>query len=299
MPGMGLLTEDPVPPGFTGTRIGVCNLCEAICGIELTIEDGSVTGIRGNEADPLSRGYICPKGVSMADVYDDPDRLRRPIRRVGDRVTGRDLGGDRLGRGARPGRGPAGRDRGGARPGRHRRLPRQPQRALGRLRDPRRAVREEPAHPQPVQRLDRRPDPAPVRGVADVRPPAAAAGPGHRPDVVLPGPRRQPDGVQRVADDGAGLPAAGARPQGARRPDGRARPAAHRDGQGRDRPPLRPARLGRRGPAGDAERPAGRGARHPTGVRRQRWTGSPSWSPGSPPSSPPARAACPRRPSGR
>ena len=81
---MGLLTEDPVPPGFTGTRLGVCNLCEAICGIELTLEDGTVTGIRGNEADPLSRGYICPKGVSMADVYDDPDRLRHPIRRVGD-----------------------------------------------------------------------------------------------------------------------------------------------------------------------------------------------------------------------
>jgi anaerobic selenocysteine-containing dehydrogenase len=80
---MGLLTEDPVPAGFTGTRIGVCNLCEAICGIELTIEDGSVTGIRGNDADPLSRGYICPKGVSMADVYADPDRLRRPLRRVG------------------------------------------------------------------------------------------------------------------------------------------------------------------------------------------------------------------------
>ena len=27
---MGLLTEDPVPAGFTGTRLGVCNLCEAI-----------------------------------------------------------------------------------------------------------------------------------------------------------------------------------------------------------------------------------------------------------------------------
>src|SRR4051794_18221154 len=83
MPGMGLLTDAPVPPDFTGTRIGVCNLCEAICGIELTIEDGAVTGIRGNDVDPLSRGYICPKGVSMADVYSDPDRLRRPVRRVG------------------------------------------------------------------------------------------------------------------------------------------------------------------------------------------------------------------------
>jgi anaerobic selenocysteine-containing dehydrogenase len=80
---MGLLTEDPVPAGFTGTRIGVCNLCEAICGIELTLQDGQVTGIRGNEADPLSRGYICPKGVSMADIHADPDRLRRPLRRVG------------------------------------------------------------------------------------------------------------------------------------------------------------------------------------------------------------------------
>src|SRR3954453_4106931 len=86
---MGLLTEDPVPSGFTGTRVGVCNLCEAICGIELTLTDGAVTAIRGNDADPLSRGYICPKGVSMADVYTDPDRLRRPVRRVGEGADAR------------------------------------------------------------------------------------------------------------------------------------------------------------------------------------------------------------------
>ena len=59
-------------------RIGVCNLCEAICGLELTIENGAVTSIRGNPDDPLSRGYICPKGVSLADVHADPDRLRQP-----------------------------------------------------------------------------------------------------------------------------------------------------------------------------------------------------------------------------
>ena len=76
------LAEPPVPEGFTGTRLTACNLCEAICGLELTLTDGKVTGIRGNPDDPLSRGYICPKGVALADVYDDPDRLRRPIRRV-------------------------------------------------------------------------------------------------------------------------------------------------------------------------------------------------------------------------
>ena len=64
-------------------RIGVCNLCEAICGLELTIEGSDVLGVRGNNADPLSRGHICPKGVAIADVYADPDRLRRPVRREG------------------------------------------------------------------------------------------------------------------------------------------------------------------------------------------------------------------------
>ncbi len=65
-------------------RIGVCNLCEAICGLELTIRGRDVVGVRGNPADPLSRGHICPKGVAIADVYADPDRLRRPVRRVGE-----------------------------------------------------------------------------------------------------------------------------------------------------------------------------------------------------------------------
>ncbi|WP_377323353.1 molybdopterin-dependent oxidoreductase [Pimelobacter simplex] len=70
------------------TRTGVCNLCEATCGLLLTIEptaDGErVSGVRGNPDDPLSRGHICPKGVAIGDVHADPDRLRRPVRRVGD-----------------------------------------------------------------------------------------------------------------------------------------------------------------------------------------------------------------------
>ena len=66
------------------TRIGVCNLCEAICGLELTIEAGTVTTVRGNDADPLSRGHICPKGVAIADIYTDPDRLKHPVKRTAD-----------------------------------------------------------------------------------------------------------------------------------------------------------------------------------------------------------------------
>ena len=66
------------------TRIGVCNLCEAICGLRITLEEGAVTGVRGNPDDPLSRGHVCPKGVAIGDIHADPDRLRRPVRRVSD-----------------------------------------------------------------------------------------------------------------------------------------------------------------------------------------------------------------------
>lgn len=65
-----------------GTRRGVCNLCEAVCGLLITVEDGRVTGIRGNPDDPLSRGHICPKGTALGDLHEDPDRLRRPLRKV-------------------------------------------------------------------------------------------------------------------------------------------------------------------------------------------------------------------------
>ncbi len=161
------------------------------------------------------------------------------------------MGGDRLGRSPRPrGRrpGPGGQQ---ARPQRPRRLPRQPQRALPRLRDTRPGHGEDAADPQPVQRLVGRPDPAPVGRLAALRAPAVAADSRHRPHVVLPRVRREPDGLQRLADDRSRLPEPPARAPVTRRPHGRRRPTPHRDGEGRRRAPVRPAGLGRRGRAGD------------------------------------------------
>jgi anaerobic selenocysteine-containing dehydrogenase len=59
-----------------------CPLCEASCGLQITVEGDRVTGIRGDSEDPLSRGAICPKGVALGDLHHDPDRLREPIRRT-------------------------------------------------------------------------------------------------------------------------------------------------------------------------------------------------------------------------
>ena len=59
-----------------------CNLCEAICGIEITVREERRLEIRGDKDDPLSRGYICPKAVALQDFHYDKDRLRQPVRRT-------------------------------------------------------------------------------------------------------------------------------------------------------------------------------------------------------------------------
>ncbi|WP_330230173.1 molybdopterin oxidoreductase family protein [Nocardia sp. NBC_00508] len=60
-----------------------CTLCEAHCGILVTVDDDRVTRIEGNPEDVLSKGYICPKATAMGGLHHDPDRLRTPVRRVG------------------------------------------------------------------------------------------------------------------------------------------------------------------------------------------------------------------------
>ena len=66
------------------THYRICPLCEACCGLEVKTEAAQVIGIRGAEQDVFSHGYICPKGFSLKDLHEDPDRLRTPrIKRDG------------------------------------------------------------------------------------------------------------------------------------------------------------------------------------------------------------------------
>ena len=59
-----------------------CHLCEAVCGLEIKVHDGRIVSVQGDKDDPLSRGYICPKGVAIKDMHTDPDRLRKPVQRT-------------------------------------------------------------------------------------------------------------------------------------------------------------------------------------------------------------------------
>ena len=67
----------------TRTVHRACHLCEAICGLEIEIENDAILHIRGDKNDPLSRGHICPKAVALKDIHEDPDRLRKPMLRDG------------------------------------------------------------------------------------------------------------------------------------------------------------------------------------------------------------------------
>lgn len=67
-----------------------CNLCEAMCGVTIEVEpDASaragerVVSIRGDDDDPFSRGHICPKATALQDLYEDKDRLTKPLRKRG------------------------------------------------------------------------------------------------------------------------------------------------------------------------------------------------------------------------
>ncbi len=62
-----------------------CPICDAVCGLTITLDDGKrVTSVKGDQDDPFSKGYICPKGASLGRLDEDPDRLRVPMIREGD-----------------------------------------------------------------------------------------------------------------------------------------------------------------------------------------------------------------------
>src|SRR5687767_5984936 len=60
-----------------------CPLCEASCGILVDVDGEQVRSIRGDDDDPFSNGYVCPKVAAIADLHDDPDRIRAPLIREG------------------------------------------------------------------------------------------------------------------------------------------------------------------------------------------------------------------------
>lgn len=66
----------------TQIKYRTCNLCEALCGLAIEVNDQEVVKIKGDKEDPFSRGHLCPKAYALKDLHEDPDRLKHPIKKV-------------------------------------------------------------------------------------------------------------------------------------------------------------------------------------------------------------------------
>src|SRR6266536_5393230 len=77
------MNREPPQPSSSAMRVArTCHLCEAMCGLMLTVDGNRMTDIRGDADDVLSRGHICPKALALREIHEDPDRLRHPVRRT-------------------------------------------------------------------------------------------------------------------------------------------------------------------------------------------------------------------------
>lgn len=65
--------------GSSKTSFHTCNLCEAMCGIAIETDGEQILSIKGDKQDPFSRGHICPKATALQDLYEDPERLTKPL----------------------------------------------------------------------------------------------------------------------------------------------------------------------------------------------------------------------------
>ena len=66
------------------THYRTCNLCEAMCGIAIQVENNKIASIKGDPDDPFSKGHICPKALALKDIQEDPDRLKQPLMKTKD-----------------------------------------------------------------------------------------------------------------------------------------------------------------------------------------------------------------------
>ena len=71
---------------MTGTehKPTFCRICEPLCGMIATVEDGKLVALRPDKDHPVSQGFACPKGIAFADLHNDPDRVTTPLRRKAD-----------------------------------------------------------------------------------------------------------------------------------------------------------------------------------------------------------------------
>ena len=69
------------------THYRTCPICEATCGLEIQTQGDQVIGVKGDKEDVFSKGFVCTKGLAVGELHHDPDRLKNPMIREGERFS--------------------------------------------------------------------------------------------------------------------------------------------------------------------------------------------------------------------
>lgn len=66
-----------------------CGICYRGCPVVVKLEDGKVVAVEGDTEHPRSQGAICVKGLASVEFLYHPDRLKYPLKRVGEKGEGK------------------------------------------------------------------------------------------------------------------------------------------------------------------------------------------------------------------
>ncbi|MEM9193012.1 MAG: molybdopterin-dependent oxidoreductase, partial [Myxococcota bacterium] len=66
-----------------GSARTFCRICEAHCGLIATVDPKGRVSLAPDRDHPVSKGYVCLKGLALGELHEDPDRLNQPMKRVG------------------------------------------------------------------------------------------------------------------------------------------------------------------------------------------------------------------------
>jgi formate dehydrogenase len=68
----------------TETLHTFCRICESLCGLEVDVEDGRIVEIRPDREHVATGGFGCVKGLKQHELFQSPDRVEFPLKRVGE-----------------------------------------------------------------------------------------------------------------------------------------------------------------------------------------------------------------------
>ena len=66
------------------TKRTFCRVCEPACGLIATVQNDQLIDLKPDKLHPVSKGFVCNKGIYGKEIHNDPDRLNVPLKRQPD-----------------------------------------------------------------------------------------------------------------------------------------------------------------------------------------------------------------------